>query len=169
MIQDIGRVPSLPELAHYMEMSVEELTKLTSRSRNVVSLEMPLRSGGSLKEDRRTIGDYVMSDAPTPEENAQSLYLKNDIWSVINELKTHERDVLIHRFGLENGNPMSVTQTAKSLGISSDRVRLVESRALNKLRSPQRNYRLKEYVGGHYEEDLPPEEPEPSPEKMWFF
>ena len=64
---------------------------------------------------------------------------------------------------------MSVTQTAKHLGITSDRVRLVEARALNKLRSPQRNYRLKEYVGGQSEEDVSAEEPEPSPEKMWFF
>lgn len=169
MITEIGRVPSVAELAHYMELSVEELTKLTNRARNVVSLESPLRSGGSLREDLRTIGDYVKSDSPTPDEDAQSQYLKDDIWTVINELKTHERDVVIHRFGLENGNPMSVTQTAKHLGITSDRVRLVEARALNKLRSPQRNYRLKEYVGGQSEEDVSAEEPEPSPEKMWFF
>lgn len=169
MIHEVGRVPSVPELAHYMEMSIEELTRLTSRSRNVVSLELPLRSGGSLKEDTRTIGDMMVSDAPTPEEDAQNQYLKEDIRAVINELKTRERDVLILRFGLDNGNPMSISETAKRLAISSDRVRLVEARALNKLRSPQRNYRLKEYIGGQNEEDQPAEEPEPSPEKMWFF
>jgi len=169
MIHEIGRVPSIPELSHYMEMSVEELTKLTSRSRNVLSLEKPLRSGGSMKEDRRTIGDMMVSDAPTPEEAAQNQYLKQDIRTVINELKTHERDVLILRFGLDNGNPMSVSETSKRLGITTDRVRLVESRALNKLRSPQRNYRLKEYLGGYCEEELIAEAPERSSEKMWFF
>jgi RNA polymerase primary sigma factor len=168
MADEIGREPSTPELAHYMDLSVEELRKLTSRSQNVVSLEKPLRSGGP-KEDRRTIGDLIASDAPTPDEDAQRQYLKHDIRAVINELADRERDVLILRFGLDNGNPMSASQTAKHLGISSDRVRLVEARALNKLRSPQRNYRLKEYVGGHTEEDKPVEETQPTPERLWFF
>jgi RNA polymerase primary sigma factor len=169
MVHEIGREPSVPELAHYIEMSVEELTKLTSRSRNVVSLEIPLSSGGSLKEDRRTIGDFIVSDAPTPEEDAQSKYLKHDIRAVIDELQANERDVVILRFGLDNGTPLSINQTSKRLGISSDRVRTVEARALTKLRSPQRNYRLKEYLSEHNEEAQPKEDFQPSPEKMWFF
>lgn len=171
VMNEIGREPSLPELAHYMEMNVDELRKLTTRSKNVVSLEAPLRSGGSLKEDRRTIGDFIVSDAPTPEEDAQRRYLKQDIRTVVNELADRERDVLILRFGLENGGPLSVSQTAKALGITDDRVRLVEARALNKLRSPQRNYRLKEYVRGHTDTDTHQtvEEAGPSPEKLWFF
>jgi hypothetical protein len=63
-----------------------------------------------------------------------------------NELAEGERHVISHRFGLADGTPRSHAETAKLLGISRDRVRLVEARALNKLRSPQRNYRLKEYV-----------------------
>lgn len=169
MIHEIGRVPSVPELAHYTEMSVDELSKLTSRSRNVVSLELPLYSGGSMTEDRSTIGDFIVSDAPTPEEDAQSKYLKHDIRAVIDELQESERDVVILRFGLDNGNPMSIHQTSKRLGISSDRVRNVEARALTKLRSPQRNYRLKEYLTEHDEEAQPTEDVQPSPEKMWFF
>jgi RNA polymerase primary sigma factor len=169
MAQEIGREPSDPELAHYMEMSVEDLRKLASRNRNVVSLELPIRSGGGLKEDRRTIGDFIISDAPTPDEDAQSQYMKHDIRAVINELAEPERDVLILRFGLDNGNPMTVNQTAKHLGISGDRVRIVEAKALHKLRSPQRNYRLKEYVGGHVQEEQPVEETIPSPERLWFF
>eukprot|EP00980_Cylindrotheca_fusiformis_P020306 scaffold7344_cov145-Cylindrotheca_fusiformis.AAC.4 len=169
MIQEIGRAPSVPELAHYIQMSVDELTKLTSRSRNVVSLEVPINSGGSMKEDTRTIGDFIVSDAPTPEEDAQSKYLKHDIRAVIDELQPHERDVVILRFGLENGNPMNINQTSKRLGISCDRVRNVEARALAKLRSPQRNYRLKEYLSVQEEEIQPSEEVHPTPEKMWFF
>lgn len=170
MAAEIGREPSECELAHYLEMSVEELNKVSSRSRNVVSLELPLRSGGSFKEDLRTIGDFVKSDAPTPDEDAQSQYMKHDIRAVINELADLERDVLICRFGLDNGKPMPVHQTAKDLGITSDRVRIVEAKALNKLRSPQRNYRLKEYVDGEVEEEEPPvEETSSSPDKLWFF
>ena len=168
----IGREPSTTELAHFLEMRVEDLRKMTSRSRNVVSLEKLVRSGGGLKEDRRTIGDMIASDAPTPEEDAQRRYLKSDIRAVVNELANHERDVLILRFGLDDGKSMTVNQTAKHLGITTDRVRLVEARAINKLRSPQRNYRLKEYVGGDAEEEPAEEEwaalPE-RPEKLWFF
>lgn len=169
MIHAIGRSPSLPELAHYMEMSVEELEKLTSRARNVVSLENRIRSGGSFREDNRKIVDFVVSDAPTPEEDAESQHLKQDIRAVIDELQVQERDVLILRFGLDDGNSLSINQIAKQLGISSDRVRNIEARALNKLRSPQRNYRLKEYLCIHDEEEQIPEEPIPTPERMWFF
>jgi len=168
--KEIGRIPSTQEVAQYLEVSVEELAKYTSRTRNVVSLESPLRRVGSLKEDRRTIGDLIVSDAPTPEEDVHRKSLKDDIQAVMNELADREREVLILRFGLENGEPMTVTQTAKKLDISVDRVRLVEARALNKLRNPQRNYRLKEYVGEQILEDEQLiEELEAAPEKIWFF
>lgn len=169
--KEIGRTPSTQEVAQYLEVSVDELEKYTSRTRNVVSLESPLYSGGSLKEDRRTIGDLIQSDAPTPEEAVQRKSLKDDIEAVMSELAEHERQVLMLRFGLESGEPMTATQTAKQLGISVDRVRHVETRALNKLRSPQRNYRLKEYIGEQatIEEEQIIDEIESTPEKIWFF
>jgi RNA polymerase primary sigma factor len=148
MYQQIGRIPSTQELAKYLEMTEEKVLQYSSTSRSVVSLELPMRSSDTIKEDRRTIGDYIVSDAPTPEEHAQGQNLKQDIRAVVNGLAAKERDVLVYRFGLDNGEPMTVDETASRLGISRDRVRLVEARAINKLRSPQRNYRLKEYVGG---------------------
>lgn len=152
-----------------MEVSVDELERYTTRTRNVISLESPLRSSSNLIEDRRTIGDFIVSDAPTPEEDAQREYLKEDIRAVVNELPNRERDVLICRFGLEDGAPMSASETARHLGISVDRVRLVEGRALNKLRSPQRNYRLKEYIQEPVEPDQAKEEVPNSADKIWFF
>jgi RNA polymerase sigma factor (sigma-70 family) len=167
--QEIGRTPSILELAQFLEVSVDELERYTTRTRNVISLESPLRSSSNLIEDRRTIGDFIVSDAPTPEEDAQREYLKEDIRAVINELPNRERDVLICRFGLEDGAPMSASETARHLGISVDRVRLVEGRALNKLRSPQRNYRLKEYIQEPVEPEQAKEEAPNSAEKIWFF
>lgn len=152
MSAEIGRVPSDPELAHYMKISVDKLRKINEKARSVVSLESPLRLGSNHKAemDRRTIGDFIASDAPTPEEDAQRKSLQIDIRAVVNELGDREREVLILRFGLDNGEFMSTSQTAIQLGITTDRVRYVEARALNKLRSPQRNYRLKDYLGsGH--------------------
>lgn len=176
MTQEIGRVPSDPELAHYMKVSVDELRKIVSKAQTVVSLESPIRKSTNHKSetDQRTIGDVIASDAPTPEEDAQRLGLQNEIRTVMSELAERERSVLTLRYGLENGEPMTLTQTANAIGITPDQVRLVESRALNKLRCPQRSYRLKEYVGaetnfytsscgvGVEHEHLP------KTEKMWF-
>jgi RNA polymerase primary sigma factor len=163
-----------------MEIPVEELQNFVSKAQtaqSVVSLESPIRKGANHKSqiDERTIGDFIASDAPTPEEDAQQQCLKNDIRAVINELAEREREVLVLRFGLDNGEPMSISRTAVELGITSDRVRLVEARALNKLRCPQRNYRLKEYVGGHTEtKDISKQTKVDTnhqfdQEKMWFF
>lgn len=167
MQREIGREPSLPELAHSLEMSVEKLQMYTESSRNVVSLELPVNTG-TMKEDRRTLGDRIASDSPTPEEASLQDSLRRDIRAVVDELADRERDVLVARFGLEDGTPRNVEETSKRLGISRDRVRIIEARALNKLRHPQRNYKLKEYVGGDSEDA---EEPElnMSPERIWSF
>jgi len=150
---EIGRMPSDAELAHHMNMSADKLRRISDKARSVVSLESPLRMGNNHRSetDRRTIGDFIASDAPTPEEDAEHKSLQQDIRAVVNELAEREREVLVLRFGLDNGEPMSTSETAAQLGITTDRVRHVETRALNKLRNPQRNYRLKDYLGeGQY-------------------
>lgn len=146
-------MPSDAELAHHMNISVDKLRKISDKARSVLSLQSPLPMGSNHRSemDQRTIGDFIASDAPTPEEDAEHKSLQQDIRAVVNELAERERDVLILRFGLDNGEPMSTSETAAHLGITTDRVRHVETRALNKLRNPQRNYRLKDYLGeGHH-------------------
>lgn len=174
MEQEIGRTPSAPELAHSLEMSVDKLLKYTDSSRSVLSLEVPLGKGNGFKgDDTRTLGDMISSDSPTPQEDFEVQSLRQDIRAVVNELAARERDVLIARYGLDDGTQKSVGETAKRLGISRDRVRLVEARALNKLRHPQRNYKLKEYVGGGGSDDELHREEETvntlSPERIWSF
>ena len=152
MQQEIGRVPSTPELAHYMEMTVEKLQQYTQSSRNVVSLENPLRPTHSGKGDGidvRTLADTIASDVPTPLEDAQRIALRQDLDQLLNDaLTTTERTVLLTRYGLEDGHSKTLEETSRHLGVSRERVRLVEARALNILRSPQKNYRLKTHLGG---------------------
>jgi RNA polymerase nonessential primary-like sigma factor len=179
--REIGRLPSDPELAHYMELSVEELRKIVAKAQTVVSLESPIRKGTDHKAqvDQRTIGDYIASDAPTPEEDVHQQSLKNEIRYLINELPQRERDVLVLRFGLENGKQMTMNQIGMELGVSIDQVRLIETRALNKLRCPQRNYRLKDYyIEGHHSDEAVTtatrttesiQHHQIEQEKMWFF
>lgn len=155
MEKEIGRTPSLPELAHELNMSPDKLQLYTASSRSVLSLEVPSSpssrmsgKAGSGDPDKRTLGDFIASDSPTPEEDAEFDYLKRDIRAAIDGLgNDKERDVLILRFGLDDRSPKTLAETAERLGITKDRVRMVEARALNKLRHPQRNHRLKDYVG----------------------
>ncbi len=156
MEKQIGRTPSMPELSHHLEIPIEKLQLYTDSSRSVISLNSPLSHGGSAKsgsgeEDKRTLGDRIAFDGPTPEEDAEFDALKRDIRDAIDGLgNDRERDVLFLRFGLDDGDPCTLEETGSRLGISRESVRVIENRALNKLRHPQRNYRLKEYVGGQH-------------------
>lgn len=149
-----GREPSLTELAHYLAVPEERLRLYTASSRNVVSLERPLVTGGGGGsrlggggDDRRTLGDTLASDAPTPEEDAVQDALRRDLRAVMDtELLGVERQVLIYRYGLDDRRALNLAETAAALGISRDRVRRLETRALHKLRHPCRNYKLKEYM-----------------------
>lgn len=144
-----GREPSHQELAHYLEMPVEKLDHYLNSNRNVISLEDPLRKhGNQMKDDTRTLGDTIASDAPTPLEDAQQVSLQQELRQVMEDcLAPIERQVLEARYGLDDGNPKSTQETSQLLELSRERVRLLEARALNKLRHPQRNYRLKTYIG----------------------
>jgi RNA polymerase primary sigma factor len=146
--QNSGKQPTTEELAHHLDVSVEKIKLYEDSSRNVLSLEKPLRTA-SFREDTRTLGDTLASDAPTPEEDAEADHLRRTIRQVMDTaLADYERDVIAKRFGLEDGKPRTVQETADLLGMTPDRIRLVEARALNKLRHPQRNYKLKVYVNG---------------------
>jgi RNA polymerase primary sigma factor len=150
MEMEDGNSPTIEELAERLEMPVDKLKKYTDSSQMVLSLEVPLSSNNNHPkhmEDKRTLGDKIASDSPSPEEDAEFDSLRQDIRSVMDGLGPREKQVLTLRFGLEDGTPRTVEETARTLGISRDRVRNVEARALNKLRHPQRNYKLKEYVG----------------------
>lgn len=167
MADEIGRPPTEPELAHKLSMSLEKFKLYTDASQAVLSLENPLRRNGK-PDDKRTISDGIASDNPTPEDNAQTNFLKQDIRSVMdNELSKKERDVLVLRYGLDDGNPKTIDQVASILNVSRERIRLFEARAMNKLRNPGRNYKLKEYVGGGVEEPVPIERS--TPEQIWSF
>jgi RNA polymerase primary sigma factor len=153
----LGREPTSPELANHLDVSEEKLQLYAESSRNVISLNRPLKME-SFQEDSRTLGDTLASDAPTPEEDAEADYLRRDIRAVMDKtLAEREREVIVNRFGLEDGKPRTVAETAQSLGITRDRVRLVEAKALNKLRHPQRNYKLKDYIfaNGNKENERP--------------
>mmetsp|Transcript_20241 Transcript_20241/g.43657 ORF Transcript_20241/g.43657 Transcript_20241/m.43657 type:complete len:545 (-) Transcript_20241:4001-5635(-) len=143
----IGRSPSLPELAHEMGVSLDKLHLYQHLSRNVISLERAVDQHSP--EDNRTLGDRIAcTELPTPDEDAMSEALRGEVHSMLDALRDNERIVLTHRFGLDDGRPKTLKETAYGMGISIDSVRAVEAKALNRLRQPQLNYRVKDYVKG---------------------
>jgi len=171
MEKEIGRAPSLLELANRLEMPPKKIQLYTDSSRTVLSLEVPVNAHHSFKDDKRTLGDKIAAISPSPEEDAEFDSLRQEIWSMIEDgLTKREGDVVVCRFGLENGQPRSVEETSKLLGISRDRVRNLEAHALNKLRHPQYNYKLKDYVEESIETDEEGSKVKNeslSPEKIW--
>ena len=143
-----GRRPSTPELAHELGVPLDKIHLYQHLSKQVLSLEHPL-VGRSNTENKRTLGDRVAcTEAVTPDEFSMSEDLRGEVHAMLDGLRHDERLVLTHRFGLDDGRPKSLRETAEILGVSSDIVRTVEAKALNKLRQPKISYRLKDYVGG---------------------
>lgn len=148
MSHEIGRQPSLPELAHELGMSLDKVQLYQHISRNVLSLELPVDKNSNT-EDKRTLGDRIACTTElTPDEDVMSEDLRGEVHAMLDALGHDERLVLTHRFGLGDGWPQTRRETAESMGISIDIVRGVEAKALNKLRQPRMNYRLKDYVNG---------------------
>lgn len=140
---DVGRVPSLPELAYKLSVPIEKLRMYEDSSLHVLSLERPLRKESDSKS---LLGDSISSDIQTPDDYSDLSCLRDNIRSAVSELSAEERNVLVLRFGLNDGSAKTIVESSKLLGISKDRVRLVEAKALNKLRHPGRTHRLEEYA-----------------------
>ena len=155
-----NRRPSMPELAHEMGIPLDKIHVYQHMTKKVLSLELPV-DRHSNTDDKRTLGDCVAStEVASPDEDYISKALRYEINSMLESLGHEEREVLSHRFGLHDGVPHSVKDTAKGMGVSSDMVRNVEAQALHRLRQPQFNYRLKSYIQG-------PEVPDPYTEAQY--
>lgn len=147
----IGRSPSLPELAHELGLSLEKVTLYQHLSHNVMSLERKLDEHSV--EDKRTLGDLIAcTEQPTPDEDAMSEAFRGEVHSMLDHLCDDERLVLTHRFGLEDGYPLTLREISEEMCVSIDIVRSIEAKALNKLRQPRMMYRLKDYVEDRSEE-----------------
>eukprot|EP00587_Corethron_hystrix_P012207 CAMPEP_0113301748 /NCGR_PEP_ID=MMETSP0010_2-20120614/2845_1 /TAXON_ID=216773 ORGANISM="Corethron hystrix, Strain 308" /NCGR_SAMPLE_ID=MMETSP0010_2 /ASSEMBLY_ACC=CAM_ASM_000155 /LENGTH=181 /DNA_ID=CAMNT_0000155417 /DNA_START=1765 /DNA_END=2310 /DNA_ORIENTATION=+ /assembly_acc=CAM_ASM_000155 len=140
---ELGRQPTKLEIASRMNIPLKKVEKLSVSSKIVLSLEIPV--SGKV-DDRRTLKDGIASDSPTPEDHTEASLLRAELIAVMEELAPTERDVLMMRFGLDDGTSKTIDEVASRMKVTREKVRSVEARALNKLRHPLRNYRLKEYL-----------------------
>jgi RNA polymerase primary sigma factor len=142
LAQDKGRKPSEEEIAQAMEITVSKLRELIKISSEPISLETPVG-----KEDDSKLGDFIEDTATdTPAMAVTQELLREDLIQVMASLSPRERDVLRLRFGLDDGRQRTLEEVGQLFGVTRERIRQIEAKALRKLRHPNRSRRLREYI-----------------------
>ena len=142
LLQDLGREPSPEEIAKEMEVSVERVREIQKIAQEPVSLETPIG-----EEDDSHLGDFIEDeDAPAPAEMASFVLLKEQLDDVLDTLQPRERKVLQLRFGLDDGRTRTLEEVGQEFGVTRERIRQIEAKALRKLRHPSRSKKLKDYL-----------------------
>nr|WP_256992252.1 RNA polymerase sigma factor RpoD [Paenibacillus sp. XY044] len=142
LVQELGREPEVEEIAAAMELSVEKVREIMKISQDPVSLETPIGD-----EHDSKLGDFIEDhDAPAPVDSAAFTFLKEQLGDVLDTLTEREENVLRLRFGLEDGRTRTLEEVGKVFGVTRERIRQIEAKALRKLRHPSRSKRLKDYI-----------------------
>lgn len=133
LYQELGRQPTTAELASELEITEAELEKLEEASADTISLEKPVRSADD--EESTELGSLLQDlDSPQPEFIASQRLLRHQIREIVSELPSRDKKILTMRFGLENGVPKTLAEVASTFGISRERVRQLQERALKRIR-----------------------------------
>ena len=137
-----GRDPSAEEIAAELDMPVEKVREILRVAQEPVSLETPIG-----EEEDSHLGDFIPDDeAPAPADAASMLLLKEQLNDVLKTLTPREAKVLALRFGLEDGHPHTPEEVGSEFGVTRERIRQIEAKALRKLRHPSRSKRLKDFL-----------------------
>jgi len=139
--QKTGRTPSLQEVGEVLGMTAAEVRELLLRIPRAISME------SRVGQDRDTeLGDLLEATTPSPEETLLRDSLKQDLHQMLAELTSREQDVINMRFGLRDGTPYSLAEIGRVLDLSRERVRQIESKAMQKLRQPSRRHLIHDYL-----------------------
>lgn len=142
LLQQLGREPSIEEIAAEMEMPVDKVKEIKKIAQEPVSLETPIG-----EEEDSHLGDFIPDeDAPSPSELAAYTLLREQLDEIINTLTPREAKVLKLRFGLEDGKSRTLEEVGKEFNVTRERIRQIEAKALRKLRHPSRSKKLKDYM-----------------------
>ena len=143
MLQQMGREPTPEELSKELEMPVEKVMEIQKIAQDPVSLETPIG-----EEDDSHLGDFIKDERNvSPEEYATNELLKDEISSVLETLTEREEKVIRLRFGLDDGKSKTLEEVGQIFGVTRERIRQIEAKALRKLRHPSRSRKLKDYMG----------------------
>ena len=142
LLQELGRDPTPEEIAKAMDISVERVREIQKIAQEPVSLETPIG-----EEEDSHLGDFIEDeDAPAPAEAASFILLKEQLENVLETLTSREEKVLRLRFGLDDGRSRTLEEVGQEFGVTRERIRQIEAKALRKLRHPSRSRKLKDYL-----------------------
>ena len=139
---ELGYEPSVKELAEHLDMTEEKVQEIMQIAREPASLETPIG-----EEDDSNLGDFVAdANVLSPEGNVESVMLREHIDSLLDDLKERERQVIVLRFGLEDGHPRTLEEVGREYNVTRERIRQIEAKALRKLRNPVRSKRIRDFL-----------------------
>ena len=143
LLQDLGREPTPEEIGAEMDLPTEKVREILKIAQEPVSLETPIG-----EEDDSHLGDFIEDDnATSPAEHTAYALLKEQLDEVLEQLTDREENVLRLRFGLDkNGEIRTLEQVGQVFGVTRERIRQIEAKALRKLRHPSRSKQLKDFL-----------------------
>ena len=146
LVQELGREPSAEEISEKMEgaLSPERIREIQRIALEPVSLETPIG-----EEDDSRLGDFIAdSDAQSPEEYTTKSLLKEELYEIMKDLTDREERVLRLRYGLDDNRPRTLEEVGREFGVTRERIRQIEAKAIRKLRHPTRAKKLGDYRDG---------------------
>ncbi len=143
LMQDLGREPSPEEIGKEMEMDPDKVREILKISQNTTSLESPVGDG----DDDSVLGDFISDDQQlSPYEATSQQMLRENVEEVLSALSDREAKVLRMRFGLNDNKMMTLEEVGKKFGVTRERIRQIEAKALRKLKHPSRRKKLQDFL-----------------------
>lgn len=143
LMQDLGREPTPEEIGEAMEMDPEKVREILKISQNTTSLESPVGDG----EDDSTLGDFIADDRQvSPYQATSQQMLRENVEEVLEALSDREAKVLRMRFGLSGNKMMTLEEVGRKFGVTRERIRQIEAKALRKLKHPSRRKMLQDFL-----------------------
>jgi RNA polymerase primary sigma factor len=142
LVQELGREPTPKEIADVMELTTDRIREIQKIAQEPISMEMPIG-----EEHDSSLGDFIEDpDARAPEDAAAYELLKEQMKDILDTLTDREENVIRLRFGLDDGRSRTLEEVGKVFGVTRERIRQIEAKALRKLRHPSRSKRLKDFL-----------------------
>ena len=142
LAQELGREPSPEEIAERLELPAEKIRKIMEAARQTVSLDAPVG-----EEEDNSLGDFISDgSAADPGTKTELSLLREQMADVLGTLQPREEEIIRLRFGIDDGRPRTLEEIGQRYGVTRERVRQIEAKAMRKLRHPTRSRKLKDFI-----------------------